>query len=66
MRVVINGLDFFSLKNATEHFKCSLSYLKKNYTITPYYEKGHWREVDLEFIKQVAITRYGSRKCLIA
>ena len=57
--------EFFSWKEAINHYGMTKTRLCKKYKVERVYPAGHWMDVDLDYLKGVAVARYGSKKCLI-
>jgi hypothetical protein len=60
--------EFFTMKEAAAHYGKTINQLRRIYKVERVYSAGHWDDVDLDFLKEVAVARYGSKKpprCLI-
>ena len=51
--------EFFSMKEAELAYGKSIRTIKKLYKVERIYTQGHWDNVDTEYLKAIAIARYG-------
>ena len=57
--------EFFSMTDAAKYYGLSVTTLKKRFNVERIYEEGYWSNVDVDYLKSIAVNRYGHKKCLI-
>ena len=58
--------EFFTMKEAEQGYGKSIKQLKKEYKVERVYTIGYWDNVDTDYLKAVAVKRYGGTpRCLI-
>ena len=58
--------EFFTMKEAEQGYGKSIKQLKREYKVERVYTIGYWDNVDTDYLKAVAVKRYGGTpRCLI-
>jgi hypothetical protein len=58
--------EFFTMKEAEQGYGKSIKQLKREYKEERVYTIGYWDNVDTDYLKAVAVKRYGGTpRCLI-
>jgi hypothetical protein len=53
--------DYFSMREAEVAYGKSIRTIKKLFKVKRIYEEGYWNNVDAEYLKAIAVARYGFR-----
>lgn len=55
--------EFYSMRAACEAYKMTKGRLAKTYKVERVWPEGHWVNVDVEYLKSIAVKRFG--RCMI-
>lgn len=51
--------DYFSMREAEVAYGKSIRVIKKLFKVERIYTEGYWNNVDTEYLKAIAVARYG-------
>ena len=51
--------DYFSMREAEVAYGKSIRTIKKLFKVKRIYDEGYWNNVDAEYLKAIAVARYG-------
>ena len=53
--------DYFSMREVEVAYGKSIRVIKKSFKVERIYTEGYWKNVDTEYLKAIAVARYGFR-----